>query len=69
MSVTDDFTQQFRDARAGNETALNALIGATTNDQVGFFSTCLTVALSNGNYVVATPLWDNGALANVGSVT
>lgn len=28
MSVTDDFTQQFRDARAGNETALNALLPA-----------------------------------------
>lgn len=53
----------------GTINAFNSLIGATTNDQVGFFSTCLTVALSNGNYVVATPLWDNGALANVGAVT
>ncbi|MBL9145942.1 MAG: hypothetical protein JNM99_19840 [Verrucomicrobiaceae bacterium] len=43
----------------------NSLIGSTANDGVGNSA----VALTNGNYVVASPSWDNGATANVGAAT
>jgi hypothetical protein len=45
--------------------AFNSLLGSTANDDVGL----LRFAISNGNYVVASPEWTNGALANVGAVT
>jgi hypothetical protein len=44
----------------------NSLVGSTANDQVGAFG---MVALSNSNYVVISPNWDNGAIANVGAAT
>ncbi len=43
----------------------NSLVGSSTNDGVGNFVT----ALSNGNYVVGSPPWDNGATENVGAAT
>ena len=44
----------------------NSLVGTSANDQVGYnFAT----ALANGNYVVASPGWSNGAMASVGAVT
>ena len=43
----------------------NSLIGSTAGDQVGFFIT----ALSNGNYVVGSPAWSNGATLYVGAAT
>jgi filamentous hemagglutinin family protein len=43
----------------------NSLVGSTDNDGVGNEVTSLT----NGNYVVASPQWDNGGTANVGAVT
>jgi hypothetical protein len=43
----------------------NSLIGSTNGDQVGSGG---VTALSNGNYVVSSPLWQNGA-AMVGAVT
>jgi hypothetical protein len=43
----------------------NSLIGTTANDQVGFGVT----ALSNGNFVLASFFWDNGALVNAGAAT
>jgi hypothetical protein len=48
----------------GAVSAANSLVGSTTNDQVGS-----TVALANGNYVVASSQWNNGATAQVGAVT
>ncbi|WP_341909504.1 filamentous hemagglutinin N-terminal domain-containing protein [Polaromonas sp. YR568] len=45
---------------------ISALYGSTTNDQVG--SSGIT-ALSNGNYVVPSPNWDNGTSTNAGAVT
>ncbi|MBK7957830.1 MAG: hypothetical protein IPK03_06705 [Bacteroidetes bacterium] len=45
----------------------NSLIGSTSNDQVG--NTNSIVALSNGHYITCNPNWDNGSIANVGSVT
>jgi Ca2+-binding RTX toxin-like protein len=43
----------------------NSLIGSTAYDYIGSY---LTV-LSNNNYVVQSPNWDNGALVDVGAVT
>ncbi len=50
----------------GPITAANSLIGATIADKVGVFG---VTALANGNYVFASPLWDNGANANAGAAT
>jgi len=47
-------------------TASNSLIGSTMNDHVGGK---LVSILSNGNYVAATPEWDNGTIEDVGAVT
>ena len=44
----------------------NSLIGSQSNDAVGVSG---VTALTNGNYVVATQLWDDGGTANVGAVT
>ncbi len=43
----------------------NSLIGSTTNDG----SVYNIVALSNGNFVVGAPNWDNGAVNEAGAVT
>ncbi len=50
----------------GQVSASNSLVGATAQEHVGESG---VVALSNGNYVVPMPHWDNGALMNVGAVT
>ncbi len=44
----------------------NSLVGYAPSDQVGAGG---VFALANGNYVVNSPVWDNGSLANVGAVT
>ncbi|NNE66060.1 MAG: VCBS repeat-containing protein [Pyrinomonadaceae bacterium] len=43
----------------------NSLVGSSTDDQVGYRISALT----NGNYVVKSPFWDNGGTQNVGAVT
>jgi len=43
----------------------NALVGSKADDQVGHRA----VALTNGNYVIESPYWDNGAAENAGAVT
>ncbi len=48
----------------GTISATNSLTGSKRNDQVG-----TVTALSNGNYVVSSPLWDKGTIANAGAVT
>lgn len=62
----------------GPVSADNSLVGASSGDWVGAspgalvgnpFGTPGVVALSNGNYVVVSAWWDNGAVANVGAVT
>lgn len=50
----------------GVVSAANSLVGSTANDRVGSFGVWL---LSNGNYIVPTELWDNGAMADAGAVT
>ncbi len=45
---------------------ISTLHGSTTNDQLG--SNGVTV-LTNGNYVVRSPFWNNGAIAEAGAAT
>ena len=53
----------------------NSLIGSSANDAVGSdninstFINIFVTALSNGNYVVRSPFWDNGIATNAGAVT
>ena len=58
---------------SGVVSATNSLIGTTSGDSVGQTpsggGTGGVTALSNGNYVVASPDWSNGNIAGVGSVT
>ena len=49
----------------GPVTVLNSLHGTSENDSESRF----VVALGNGNYVVASPRWDNGGIGNAGAVT
>lgn len=49
----------------GTVSAANSLVGTRENDRVGTRAT----ALANGNYVVASPQWDSGAIVNAGAVT
>ncbi len=44
----------------------NSLVGTTANDRVG---SSLVKRLSNGNYVVSSNSWDNGAAIEAGAVT
>ncbi|MFN8443123.1 MAG: choice-of-anchor D domain-containing protein [Caldilineaceae bacterium] len=48
----------------------NSLVGSRTEDKVGYFvGKDDVVALSNGNYVVRSPNWDNGIIVDAGAVT
>ncbi len=49
----------------GTVSSANSLIGSTAGDQVGHSITALT----NGNYVVASPFWDTVGKVDVGAVT
>lgn len=44
----------------------NSLVGTRAGDSIGIGG---VQALANGNYVVSSYLWDNGAVANAGAVT
>lgn len=44
----------------------NSLVGSHPNDRVGAIP---AMALSNGNFVVVAPDWDNGNIADAGAVT
>jgi hypothetical protein len=46
--------------------ASNSFLGSTASDQVGGGG---VIALANGNYVISSPSWDNGAVREVGAVT
>lgn len=54
-------------ATGGAISASNSLVGVTAFDQIGFDN--FVTALSNGNYVVQSPYWDNGGIADAGAVT
>src|SRR5205823_6613176 len=46
-------------------TAGNSLVGSNSDDRVG----ATVTALSNGNYVVGSPRWENGAAILAGAAT
>ena len=52
---------------SGPVTSTNSLVGSSNGDQVGDFPG--VTALTNGNYVVSSYRWDNGATEDVGAVT
>jgi hypothetical protein len=51
---------------SGQINSSNSLIGSTANDRIGSHG---VTALTNGNYVVKSPLWDKGDATDVGAVT
>jgi hypothetical protein len=51
---------------AGVVSAANSLVGVSSDDRVGVGR---VVPLSNGNYLVASPRWDNGSIVDAGAVT
>ena len=51
---------------SGTISVVNSLVGTTAGDNVGSDG---IRALTNGNYVVRSPLWNNGGLSNVGAAT
>lgn len=58
----------FGDGQAGIRGAIsptNSLVGSAQFDRVGTYA----LVLDNGAYVVASPYWANGAVANAGAVT
>jgi hypothetical protein len=50
---------------AGTVSAANALVGTQAGDQVG----AAAIALVDGDYVVASPNWRNGTVADAGAAT
>ncbi|MBK8046243.1 MAG: Ig-like domain repeat protein [Anaerolineales bacterium] len=50
----------------GTVSAANSLVGSTVNDRVGYSPLAV---LSNGNYVVRSMFWSDGAVTKVGAVT
>ena len=56
----------------GVVSAANSLVGGSANDMLGDDTWSYdggVVALSNGNYLVLAPVWDNGSVIDAGSVT
>ncbi|MBN1137961.1 MAG: hypothetical protein JXM73_15330, partial [Anaerolineae bacterium] len=51
---------------AGAVWSANSLVGSTAGDMVGYYA---PTELSNGNYVVGNPGWDNGGAADAGAAT
>jgi hypothetical protein len=51
---------------AGTVSSANSLVGSSASDQIG---SGRVTALTNGNYVVASPLWDNSTHADAGAAT
>lgn len=45
----------------------NSLVGSTSHDMIG--ETWGAIALASGNYVVASPAWDNDSTINAGAIT
>jgi hypothetical protein len=52
------------DGIVGIVSPANSLVGSTAGDAVG-----AVVPLTNGNYVVVAPRWDNGGVVDAGAVT
>ena len=69
-SATDAGAVTFGDADNGGVAGLvsevNSLVGTASNDQLGSEG---VITLNNGNYIVVSPQWDNGAVIDAGAVT
>ncbi len=64
----------FGDGTTGSNglvSSVNSLVGSTADDRLGYsnYGQSAVTALSNGNYVVASPDWDNGSISDAGAVT
>ena len=79
-AVTDAGASTFGDGGSGvtgTISAANSLVGSTAGDAIGGTfaeisgggAASLVTPLTNGNYVIATPSWDKGGIADVGAVT
>jgi len=69
--VTNAGAVTWVDADAGLDgfvSTANSLTGTSPNDYVGGFNRGV-IALANGNYVVRSRLWNNGAATSAGAVT
>ncbi|MFZ3150473.1 MAG: hypothetical protein WA116_02190 [Anaerolineaceae bacterium] len=53
----------------GKVSAANSLVGSTLEDKVGSNNNAGVTPLTNGNYLVGTPTWDNGAVEDAGALT
>ena len=60
----------------GLVSAANSLVGSTSTDLIGSYNRSFghyyeidVIALTNGNYVVRSPYWDNGVVIDAGAVT
>ncbi len=53
----------------GTISAVNSLVGSSSSDQIGTQSGGEVTVLTNGNYVVASPYWDNTGAVDAGAVT
>ena len=55
----------------GTISSSNSLVGSQANDRVGGYNLGdnFVTALTNGNYVVGSPYWDNGTVTDAGAVT
>jgi hypothetical protein len=51
---------------SGELSSANSLVGSSSEDKVGWG---IVTELSNSNYVVSSPDWDNGAITDAGAVT
>lgn len=49
----------------GAVSSTNSIIGSHASDRVGY----IIFPLSNGNYVIGSPNWDNGTVSNAGAIT
>jgi hypothetical protein len=52
--------------RTGELSPGNSLVGVTDGSRVG---SGIVIPLANGNYVVGSPTWDDGALTSIGAAT
>lgn len=72
VNAVDAGAVTWADGRTGLSGAVsphNSLVGTTGGDTIGYAQYAQTTALSNGNYVVPSSGWSNGAIPYVGALT
>jgi len=53
----------------GVVSASNSLVGSAQNDMGGSIADTEIFTLTNGNYLVLSPVWDNGSVVDAGAIT